>query len=432
MSDEDEVIASLTVRYSNKLPLHLHQFPLLTRPLQVPPSAAAAGKRISARIKPNARKLEVHVPADTRPEVWNSQRGLELGAAQQEDDREKNQEQKGKEREAEPRLSEIRLTSEEIVQKGAYMLGIVRDDVLSRKNRRRGVDSDSDSDDGPPPDPDEPASAPVPKKEKKSTSGETREIQVSARKADDKGGLAQLSAVRREMLAAIRAEEDEEWAPLQFSDVTTLDSEEAFENLFSQNSEELACKSDLSTFLKDIKGFSMSMHALGNRSDECNFTFAPSQDLSPQSQSADGLPLAIQTIMHTTVPEISEDSRRRGLIVNAGNTIITFLNTISALRQDRQALIPHYLVLMQSRFLAQVFTQRKYFRRIATKELLHDMDDSSTVVLSWCDVLLAKLSDVTILLVGESDLEKHPNTEAAFLMKQQEQDSLMAASQLPG
>ena len=93
-------------------------------------------------------------------------------------------------------------------------------DVLSRKNRRRGVDSDSDSDDGPPPDPDEPAPAPVPKKEKKSTSGETREIQVSARKADDKGGLAQLSAVRREMLAAIRAEEDEEWAPLQFSDVT--------------------------------------------------------------------------------------------------------------------------------------------------------------------------------------------------------------------
>ncbi|KAG7099353.1 hypothetical protein E1B28_001209 [Marasmius oreades] len=275
MDGEDELVSSMPVRYSNKLSLHVHQFPLLTRPLQVPPSAAASGKRIAARIKPKVRKLEVHVPADTRPEVWNHQRGYDLGAAQLADDREKNQEQK-RERDEESRLTDVRMRSEQIAQKGVYLLGIVRDgelhlhpisethqfrptltylDVLSRKHRHHAADSDSDSDGGPPPDPDEPPPVVV-KKEKKPTVGETREVHVSARKmADDKTGqLAQLSTVRREMLAAIRADEDEAWQNLEYLDATTMESEEAFENLFSQNREELTCTSDMTSFLRTIDG----------------------------------------------------------------------------------------------------------------------------------------------------------------------------------
>ena len=109
--------------------VQLHQFPLLTRPLEVPPSSAASGKRIHARIKSKIKRLEVHVPVDTRPEVWNSERSKELGAARGEDDKEKNQEtgsMKLKEGE-EPRLSETRLRSEQIPQAGAYMLGFVRE-----------------------------------------------------------------------------------------------------------------------------------------------------------------------------------------------------------------------------------------------------------------------------------------------------------------
>ena len=97
-------------------------------------------------------------------------------------------------------------------------------DALSRKNKRRtGAGSDSDSDDGPPPDPDEPAPPPLlPKKEKK-PAGEAREVQVSARKAsDDKGGMQPfqggLSTVRREMLLAIRTEDEETWEDLEFCD----------------------------------------------------------------------------------------------------------------------------------------------------------------------------------------------------------------------
>jgi len=127
---DDEIISVLPIHYStgHSPDIQIHQFPLLTRPLQVPPSAASSGKRITARIKPQVRRLEVHVPADTRPEVWNVERTKELGAAQVEDDREKNQEPKGKKREGEePRLSEIRMQSEEVPQRGNYMLGVVRD-----------------------------------------------------------------------------------------------------------------------------------------------------------------------------------------------------------------------------------------------------------------------------------------------------------------
>ena len=96
-------------------------------------------------------------------------------------------------------------------------------DILSRKSKRRkDDDSDSDSDDGPPPDPDEPTPVVAPKKkEKKTSAGEAKEVQVSARRVieDKAGNLAQLSNARREMLAIIRAEQDESWRSLEFCDM---------------------------------------------------------------------------------------------------------------------------------------------------------------------------------------------------------------------
>lgn len=257
--EDDQLVSVLPIHFSNALVpnLQFHQFPLLTRPLQVPPSAAASGKRVKARLKTDARRFEIHVPVDTRPEVWNAEKSKELGSARVEDDKEKNQEQvKSKQREGEePRLTEVRLHSERAPQMGAYVLGIVRDgtsalccydstslarnytgklhlhpisethqfrptltymDILTRKTKRRG--SDDDSDDGPPPDPDEPAPAPAPKKEKK-PSAEAKEVQVAISKnADDRGMsfAGGLTAVRREMLTAIRTEEDERWEEYEY------------------------------------------------------------------------------------------------------------------------------------------------------------------------------------------------------------------------
>ncbi|KAJ3571586.1 hypothetical protein NP233_g3663 [Leucocoprinus birnbaumii] len=276
----DELVAVLPIHFTNTLipNVQLHQFPLLNRPLQVPPSAQLSGKRIAARIKPEVRRIEIHVPADTRPDVWNGEKSRELGAAQIEDDIEKKQERKKLKEGEEARLGEIRLQSEKLPQRGVQMLGIVRNgklnlhpiseahqfrptlthlDILSRRNRRgRQGGSDSDSDDGPPPDPDDPAPLEVPKKEKKSV-GPGKEVQVSARKSDDKGGasaLGGLSAVRRDMLRIIRLEEDEEWDDLRFFDTSAEESAETFEAIFSQSTGLLEMKDDVTQFLEGIKG----------------------------------------------------------------------------------------------------------------------------------------------------------------------------------
>lgn len=130
-AEEDRLVSVLPIHFSNALEpnLHLHQFPLLTRPLQVPPSAAASGKRIRARLKPNVKRLEVHIPVDTRPEVWNAEKSKDLGTARVQDDKEMNQElAKLKQKEGEePKLTEVRLRSEPIPQVGAYVLGVIRD-----------------------------------------------------------------------------------------------------------------------------------------------------------------------------------------------------------------------------------------------------------------------------------------------------------------
>ena len=131
MEAEDRLVRVIPVHYTNALEpnVHLHQYPLLTRPLEVPPSAVASGKRIRARLKANVERVEVHVPVSTRPEVCNSERSKELGSARVDDDKEKNQEEpKVKQREGEePRLSEVRMRSEQVPHMGAYVLGVLRE-----------------------------------------------------------------------------------------------------------------------------------------------------------------------------------------------------------------------------------------------------------------------------------------------------------------
>lgn len=280
MDSVDRLVSVIPVHYSNALEpdIHLHQFPLLTRPLEVPPSAAASGKRIRARRKPQVKRLEVHIPVDTRPEVWNADRSKDLGAARVGDDKEKNQElPKVKQREGEePRLSEVRLRSEQVPHMGAYVLGILRNgrlhlhpisethqfrptltymDMHLRKSRRPRGD-DSDEDDGPPPDPDEPAPAPAPKKEKK-LAGEVKEVQVAVRKTGESQGLqfqGGLTQIRRDMLTLMHTEEDERWDDYEYCGGETAEANDAFESVFSTLYEELECKTYITSLLKDVPG----------------------------------------------------------------------------------------------------------------------------------------------------------------------------------
>src|ERR1700749_4106987 len=88
MQNQDRILATVPIVLSNALEnnLHLHQFPLMSRPLDPPPSAKLAGKKISARRKNNAGRMEIHVPLDLRQDIWNKERGQELGDARAQDD----------------------------------------------------------------------------------------------------------------------------------------------------------------------------------------------------------------------------------------------------------------------------------------------------------------------------------------------------------
>lgn len=141
MDENDTIETTLPIYLSNSLNenLHIFQYPLLSRPLEVPPSAALTGKRIKARHKPKAGRYEVHVPNDTREEVWNVDRGRDLGQARADEDAEdagageeptksKKRDYEREEREKEEkRLGEVRLRSEKLESTGVYMLGVVRD-----------------------------------------------------------------------------------------------------------------------------------------------------------------------------------------------------------------------------------------------------------------------------------------------------------------
>lgn len=130
VEENDELLSVLPIHFSQSLVpnLQIHQFPLLTRPLQVPPSAALSGKRIKARIKPQTRRLEIHIPIDTRPEVYNAEKSKGFGSGRQEDDREKDSQSNFKVQDnEEPRLVDVRLKSDEILHRGTHLLGVVRD-----------------------------------------------------------------------------------------------------------------------------------------------------------------------------------------------------------------------------------------------------------------------------------------------------------------
>lgn len=237
------LLATIPILLSDSLgdDLQLHQFPLLSRPLEVPPSARLAGKKITSRRKNDAGRMEIRLPLDLRQDIWNKERGLELGDARAQDDNPAipAQQQPGEEN----RLTHLRLRSELVPDRAAssYMIGVLHEnvlhlhpvseihqfkpsltylDVLSRPTRRKASDSDDSEDDGPPPDPDEPVPAPAPKaKKEKGKEVEAKEITVSAKKADDANLQGGLSTMRREMLLGMRKEQEEAWVDYDFSAV---------------------------------------------------------------------------------------------------------------------------------------------------------------------------------------------------------------------
>ncbi|PWN31990.1 uncharacterized protein FA14DRAFT_162298 [Meira miltonrushii] len=84
-SQSGELLASLPVYMSNSLPssstLQIFQYPTYPRgqPLPFPQSARERGLQAAMRTRPRAKRVEVELPLDLRPPVYNTDRGEEFG-----------------------------------------------------------------------------------------------------------------------------------------------------------------------------------------------------------------------------------------------------------------------------------------------------------------------------------------------------------------
>ncbi|KAG8904386.1 hypothetical protein FRB99_001841 [Tulasnella sp. 403] len=288
--DGDELIATIPIHLASNLApnLHLHQFPLLTRPLEVPPSARISGKRLKARAKPTVGRYEIHVPVDMRPEVWNAERSKEYGEAREEEDAEERKAaggddggkkaKKGKRRKLESdeededekaknvkRLGEVRLKSERVTNKGDYFVGIMKDgrlhlhpisethqfrptltylDVLQRRAKPMvgDVDEEEDEEGGGAAQQSKPAG---------------REVVVRASGGAD-ANLGGLSALRRDIITTMRKEQEDKWVDLEWNDEYSPEAAELYGSMFAVNDGKLRCTTEMSRLLTSIKGLTSS------------------------------------------------------------------------------------------------------------------------------------------------------------------------------
>lgn len=125
--DEDEIAHTMPIYISHNLSpaVHLFQYPVHQRKLEVSSYGQQRGQVITARMKENVGRFELEVPVDLRPSHWNEDRAEELGFLPVEESKDKG---KGKRRDDKPENwgTKMRLRSEEVPNVTGYWTGIVQ------------------------------------------------------------------------------------------------------------------------------------------------------------------------------------------------------------------------------------------------------------------------------------------------------------------
>ena len=156
---DGNLLASLPVYFSTSLPstssLQIFQYPTYSRgaPLPVPSSARSRGLREAIRYRPKAKRVEVELPLDLRPAVYNLDKGQEMakgagaggvigqgqqGKAKREVKREfdaDDDRSSSSLRGAPKRLEKTRLESSLIPHQTQYMVGVIRDSECDEASR---------------------------------------------------------------------------------------------------------------------------------------------------------------------------------------------------------------------------------------------------------------------------------------------------------
>lgn len=154
-------------------------------------------------------------------------------------------------------------------------------------------------------------------------------------------------------------------------------------------------------------------------------------DLSSQNVSTEDVKNAISLLMDIDVQAVTTPMVYER-IHHASKMILCLLDEIICARSSDAKLLNllrYFLELTSPIFLSKLFEYRQAFYSIAAR--LIAPGTAPSVVVCWVDVILTKLSDATLVVVSGTHSDLSSTQAFNSLHKQQEDDAIRAATQLP-
>lgn len=155
----DQLLASLPVYYNTSLPstssLQIFQYPTYPRskPLPLPDSARSRGLHPALRYRPKAKRVEMELPLDLRPTVYDLDKGEEyargaaaggtIGSGPKSATQKVKKEVKREygtydaHSNGKRRLEKTRLESSQVPHQTRYMIGVIRDGRYKKRTNRQ-------------------------------------------------------------------------------------------------------------------------------------------------------------------------------------------------------------------------------------------------------------------------------------------------------
>ncbi|KAI0068407.1 hypothetical protein BV25DRAFT_1987190 [Artomyces pyxidatus] len=140
---------------------------------------------------------------------------------------------------------------------------------------------------------------------------------------------------------------------------------------------------------------------------------------------------AIQTLDTLDIDSVVHKSSHLEQIAGASGALLRLLEAILTSSTDEMnpGLIELFAQMTHEAFLCRLFEYRRAFQFIASRDI--SPGTAPSAIVCWVDLILTKLGEATVVIAGGSGDRSDDTLAVASLAKQKENDSLLAATQLP-
>ncbi|KAI8341472.1 DNA-directed RNA polymerase III subunit Rpc5 [Chlamydoabsidia padenii] len=260
--NDDPVVAEFPVYFSTTLCSKLY---LLQYPMRNTPFGPRQGP-VAARIKPNAKMVQLDLPLDTRSAYYSTERGEDFAMGmndkvmktaydrRMEEHEDEERFGRNKKQQEDELLDKMTLTSTEVPTQTKYLVGVLHNDELhvtplSTVIQMRPGFSYLDKIDEKFKAANKRIQDVERQEEKKKVEGTAQTVQVSMKQNEREGNS------RRNLYSmAVRNADEETWKHVVYHDETSPEAEAEYSKLYSSELEELKSSMTQSEFLNHISG----------------------------------------------------------------------------------------------------------------------------------------------------------------------------------